>query len=427
MALPECRSTAPPRPCRHDRGPCRVSHCGLAGSLALLFGSIFFVVQPGKRISLLRPDHSATAFAPLESPLTVSLPPPPPLPLPMTLEPSGPPAASVSASGTAGAHACSGPGGTCSSVDIGEMPGSWNGTVWVPQPCAACGFVTVDYISSLTAGASVPLLNRTIFFLGDSLLRDAVIEMQALVAADLNVSGKLPWPVATREEAKADCYKYTARESACSFTMGSSSLAVFHWFQWFAPAHRPRDLTFEQAQEYDICSSYGNSSSAVAACIADYVLGAAARDVLVIRAGLNYLLFEAQLPDGVGLEAAFEADVHTFFAAVATGDLHFPGQLVFMLLAPTMAAEVGQESGKCAGVGVWDKIMWDITPKAQALNRIIKPYLIRAGIPFIDPFAYLPGAADAFYKDCVHPLPFVQRVTANVLLNILRSHTFYRY
>ena len=116
----------------------------------------------------------------------------------------------------------------------------------------------------------------------------------------------------------------------------------------------------------------------------------------------------------------FDADLSDFFASIAAGALHFPGRIVFMLLAPTLTADAGQASNKCAGGGVWDKIMWEMTPKAMALNRIIKPYLIRAGISYIDPFAYVgPSANPQLYKDCVHPLISAQTVTANLLLNIL--------
>jgi hypothetical protein len=287
--------------------------------------------------------------------------------------------------------------------------GAWEGARWRP-PCGQ-----VDYFASPAAAAAL-IAGRRFFLLGDSVLRELMLALQALVAPlPAAAAGDAAEEQAARAHLKLDCAKHgNARRAACALPLGAGADAQFSWWQWMSAAHRPRNLTRLTAdQELDICSG---RRAPVAACVAELFANATARDVAVLRVGLNYILFDGGLNGSAPADAAFAADAREFLPALAR--LRFPGTLVFMLLAPTMP----RGAVKCAGTRQWDEVFWAAPPKTARINAVMKELLAEHGFgdAVVDPFDYTTAeVVGKMYRDCVHPDAPVQKAAANTLLNLL--------
>ena len=286
--------------------------------------------------------------------------------------------------------------------------------IWFAEPPSNCT-PSLDLTGSPELASAI-IRGRRFFVLGDSVARDMVIALQ-LAVVPRDTAGNPVLALQSREEAKADCHKYIAREMACAFELGNEANAHFHWFQWWSLRSHSHSLTTNQNQEADMCCDASAAGGSLKNCLFKFTASAKSRDVLVLRAGLNYLLFESELQAAQGIEwdAVLERDLREFLSA-----LSFPGIVIFYLLHPTLAE--GQVPNKCVGDGNWDTVMWQIARKSARANAIMEPLILAAGFQVINPWKHVSFKLMATdFKDCVHPGPILQEAAANLLLNIIQS------
>lgn len=344
--------------------------------------------------------NDATAFIQLTEP---SLTPPP----------ASAPANSTAARVVKFANSCA--------AQLGVAPGQWLSIIddstptrsrltWRSTPRPPCA--AMDFIGDTQSASSV-VAGRRFFFLGDSVARDMLIALQRAVVPRDGYGNPI-MALQSREEAKQDCHKYIAREHPCAFELGSASRAYFHWFQWWSLSSHLHGLPVDQGQETDLCCSEAaaGADGSMIRCLRGFTSNATSSDVLLLHAGLDYMLFEEKFSDW---EATLEADFRAFLPLIPSV---FPGTVVFYLMAPTLAQ--GQIPGKCDNTGgYWDVKMWQIARKSARVNAIIAPLIRDAGFAAIDPWVYTSGTMASHYIDCVHPGAVLQEAAANLLLNII--------
>lgn len=282
-----------------------------------------------------------------------------------------------------------------------------DGGVYHPPGGPPCALV--DFTSDPAAVVSL-LAGRRLFFAGDSMLRDQLRQIQSLALGRDAVM--------SRQEVKDFCAA-TLRDQECTFALGDNTAATFSWFQWFGRRSRVHDLILlpehASAQEHwrtqslDICEAF---ESAAVCLDRKLFTGSSPRDVLIVRAGLNYLLFRKYIEGG--FEAALAEDLGTF---ITLARARFKGAVVFLLLAPVLA--LGQ-SEKCSGSPILE--LATVSPFAAHANAILRAQLLAAGIPFVDPWAVTRWTAmESMYRDCVHPDETLQSTTGNAILNIIAA------
>ena len=252
---------------------------------------------------------------------------------------------------------------------------------------------------------------RRLFFAGDSVLRDQLRQIQSMALGRDAIQ--------TREEVKTVCAS-PSRDQGCSFAIGET-MVTFSWFQWFGRRSRvPDNLSLlpehASAQEHwrtqslDICAGFESA----AACVDGQLFASvnSPRDVLIVRAGLNYLLFRKYLEGG--FEAALAEDLRAFTSLLQA---RFKGTVIFLLLAPVMALD---QSPTCSGSPILE--LATVSTFAAHANAILRAQLVAANIPFVDPWAVTRWAAmESMYRDCVHPDEALQTITGNAILNIIAA------
>ena len=243
------------------------------------------------------------------------------------------------------------------------------------------------------------------YFLGDSVLRDAMITLLNYYESDNS-------HLLTRNDGKRNCEKYLARDFGC-FMDSANFSAQFFWFQWYSLPHRLHGTTFQSAQEVDICSSYHASNKSMAQCLTHILVNVTAADTIVFRVGLNYLLFE---PIMDSWSDKFTEDLKSFLRVLHSLT---NGRVVFLLLGPVM--EYGQSKSVCLGDGFWDRTFFLMNPKIRRLNNITRQLVTSSGYFVIDPWNYTtPSVMVTEYLDCVHPAvsKSIHITTVSHILNV---------
>ena len=328
-------------------------------------------------------------------------------------------------------------------LHVGSAPGRWETTnapgggphiVWSAEPLPPCAYV--NFLND-SARATAAIEGRAFFFLGDSVARDLLVALQRAVAPR-DSSGSPLLALTSHEGAKLDCQKLGLgfRGLPCAFELsgGGRARASFSWLQWWAlerHIHAVGSIANPAKvwQEEDLCCHLVGTRATMSDCVTGFVGDASPRDVLVLRVGLNYLLFADVLAGAAGAatpplaegtatpawEAALAHDLRTFLPT-----LRFPGIVVFLLLGPTLEHAHG---GRCDGSGLWDSVFHDSSSRKSArANAIMAPLIRAAGHAVIDPMAFTTDAlAAAHYGDCVHPDGELQDAAVNVLLNVIAS------
>ena len=260
---------------------------------------------------------------------------------------------------------------TAKSSSVGTLPGTWvrigNMAAWEPADEAARG-VYVHYHASpaARAAAGALLAGRHLYFLGDSVVRDLAVRAVDLLAPETGAGTDADAAQMTRAAAKARCVKPNPydRDAAgsCNFTLRSTSPATtgsFSWLQWLALPHRMaagnaiggRTSPWQRFQEVDACcpTAHGPNGTVRSAnvtgapsmrdCLDALLAGARPVDVLVIRSGLNYVLYD----HAINYETeyfmphtwlpAYHAELRAFLALLPT---LFPGTVLWWHLTPLL-------------------------------------------------------------------------------------------
>jgi hypothetical protein len=435
---------------------------------------------------------SATASPPATASATASAPPPPPAtpsqsPPPPPATPTGTPPATPSPSPRSAAAAAAVLAACMRRLGApGGLPGSFAADGrWAPTD-AGCAEAWWD--AHRPAAVSSAVSNATLFFLGDSVLRDLMVSMGALLATGPpgaavddpppggsgggSVGPAAPpsaWGAA-RLRAKTGCQKTNNadRDGACGASYGGGAVGRFMWHQWLAAPHRipwgssPGRGTGYQQQEKDGCCAWahgvdGTNASAAwppgvpsvsprapgaddpstTACLRAFFRGATPRDVLVLRTGMNYPLYDP----GLGYEtealpdwrAALAEDAHRFLTTSLPAA--FPGTVVWWLLDPVL--DVGEGGGRCregklAGLS-------RLVPQARALQHAavaraaaadpsglaatrlwtVDPTNLFPPPPGPDSSSAAAGGRARWFIDCVHHNFDMDQLKATAILNVV--------
>lgn len=441
--------------------------------------------SPSPSPSASASPHAAVATSPSLLPPSASAPPPPPSPAttpsssplpppatptgtqspPPTSPPSPPPTRTPTpspspraASTTAALAACmrrlGAPGG---------LPGGFGADGrWAPAN-ATCAALWWD--ARRPAAVAAALANRTLYFLGDSVLRDLMVSLGALLASGppagavdqppaANASAAA-WGAAARLRAKAGCQKTNNadREGACGASYGGGAVGRFMWHQWLAAPHRipwgsaPGRGTGYQQQEKDGCCAWahghdGTNATAAAAAEArqlpsvsprapgadDPASAACLAAFLRVRTGMNYPLYDPALryetdalPDW---RAALAEDAHRFLTRALPAA--FPGTVVWWLLDPVLDVGEGGRCGEGRLAGLSQRV-----PEARALQHAAVAAAAAADpaglaatrLWTVDPGNLFPAAAGAararLFTDCVHHNFDTDQLKAAALLNVV--------
>ena len=288
------------------------------------------------------------------------------------------------------------------------------------------------------------MAGRTVYFLGDSVLRDLAVSFKfnRLGASSKGDEGPEE-AIDERLRAKKGCRKTynNERESACAMTY-SSSEGRFMWLQWLRAPHRipwglaPGRGTGYQQQEMDACcawvahqpnssASAPSNSSGLRGCLAALLRGATARDVVVMRTGLNYPLYDP----GV----AYESEALRDWRADLQGDLQdflgevlpavFPGTVVLWQLDSGVGRPGVQAA--CNEEGALHRLA-PLLPQARALQAAVAARHMAAGplkgrLFTVDPSNIIASEEEMgrLYADCLHHGPALQNTLGNALLAVL--------
>lgn len=327
----------------------------------------------------------------------------------------------------------------------GGLPGLWtlDYSNWLPldPECAA------HWDEVVKSKNDSFLKKRTLWFLGDSVLRDLAVSLEKRsprpkrgLAADSFANARL--------RAKTKCVKgnNAERRDSCQMSYGEGSNGRFVWFQWLSSPHRipwglaPNRGSPYHQQEVDVCCQFSHSAEREAAnssiardtglrkCLAVLFRNASARDVLVLRSGLNYPLYAPHVAyETASLAAgqwpvALETDLSSFLWTVLPQV--FPGTVVVWQLDPALAA--GGLHRYC-GEGPVTRAARMI-PAARAIQaRVVHEAIVSSPLAgrllTIDPSNIVATESDmkSLYTDCLHHGEILNRIKGIALMAALRA------
>jgi hypothetical protein len=254
------------------------------------------------------------------------------------------------------------------------------------------------------------------YALGDSVLRNCIA---SLVSTGVGA-------------AKQECAKSSAklpiealqntRQESCILSDNTTSVH-FNWLQWLSPqplhnTHDNRTNTPSalcDIQATDFCSAYAKTGEGLDQCFSSFFRGAKPTDFLVIRAGLQYVLFDSawgnQLNNCGKLSDANQELTHALQSFPDKIKNAFPGKVIWWMLSPV--APVGQKV-RC------NPPLSALGPSIEALNKIIEPAARAAGFGVLSkPEKYLIGQHNTGgYTDCLHFQGSGCMATFTLLFNI---------
>jgi hypothetical protein len=325
----------------------------------------------------------------------------------------------------------------------GGLPGLWDADHhnWAPldPACASVWTETAKRDDDLTLMAG-----RAVWFLGDSVLRDLAVSLESRLLGNSSTADS---STDARLRAKRNCIKgdNAQRTDDCRMIYGGGAVGRFSWHQWFATPHRlpwglaPGRGSAYQQQELDICCRATHDlqqlagditvrSAGLRACLAALFVNSSARDVLVLRAGLNYPLYDP----GVGYETAalrigewpvaLESDMTFFFQSILP--MVFPGTVVMWQLDPGITA--GGILRACSA-GPLTQVA-QLLPAARAIQARVILESMSAGplvkrLLTIDTTNIIASDDDkkVLYTDCIHHGDALNRVKVIALIGLLRT------
>lgn len=329
----------------------------------------------------------------------------------------------------------------------GGLPGLWNShhSYWAPldPECAS----RWDEVAE-SGNESDYLAGRSLFFLGDSILRDIAISLEETYLRPQNTTVATDSDlVDARMRAKKKCTKDNlGRTDSCRMRYGSGAVGRFVWFQWLSTPHRipwglaPARGNPYQQQELDLCCIFSHGAgfegtnisstrdTGLQSCLAALFHSATARDILVLRTGLNYPLYAPHVAyESVSLApgewpTALEADLTSFLWTVLPGA--FPGAIVYWQLDQAISAEGLLDSCR---EGPNTRVA-SMIPAARAIQaRVIQEAIIKSPLSgrllTIDPSNMVATEDDmkALYVDCLHSSVALDRIKGVALMVALRS------
>lgn len=246
--------------------------------------------------------------------------------------------------------------------------------------------------------------NRRVYVLGDSVARGVASLYNTLVMESAPL---------TREEAKGMC---GSRSSLPSCSMGADTYTPcdYSWFQWFGRHAIFEDMGFIDWQEGDVCCQFVHKGGTVRDCLRELFHRADERDVLLIRGGIEYIGYGAELryirsvPQLPNWKRELEVGLRSLLDDLGAV---FPGKMVWLLMAPVCRTKPMYEE--------WDGM-------TQEVNAIIEP-MVRASGYFegvIDPRVYNSERLITdkhYYENGLHPGPVIQNVTLQTFLNMVKE------
>ncbi len=280
----------------------------------------------------------------------------------------------------------------------------------------------------------------TLYWLGDSVMRQAAASFAQRFGGGDSVS---------QRAAKARCDKSLPNSSAASQSRyGSAATSprtglchfpapgfdtVFMWFQWLStppPVIPQWTANPSKQQPVDACSPYVLASprTALEDCLADTFRGSRPTDVLVLRVGMQYILYGSPsfAPTAcVGATQScgpieWELELrHGLAGVIPLVHKLFPGRIVWWLLTPLWTPGWPQPAKACKPP------LLDVGRHVARVNTIVREELSRrAGADGVaDPRAQTSGLLNhtRSFSDCIHLLrgSAVERVTLEQLARVL--------
>lgn len=330
----------------------------------------------------------------------------------------------------------------------GGLPGSWGASldspweVWSPSDAACASQWSATAARSDDAAL---VAGRTLWFLGDSVLRDLAVSLQQTrlqpphgandASPDSDVDARL--------RAKKGCRKTynDEREAACRVSYAGGATGRFMWLQWLHSPHRipfglaPGRGTGYQQQEIDACCAWTHGGAAEApgsaglrACLSALFRNVSARDILILRSGLNYPLYAPEVAyESESLQdwrAAMAEDFAEFLGH--TLPAVFPGTVVLWQLDPGIDRPGLHPS--CDSEGALHRLAPLLatarTLQAAAVAAARAPGGGLAGrLHTVDPSNIVAAEAEMgrLYIDCLHHSAGLQSSYATALFALLRE------
>ena len=246
------------------------------------------------------------------------------------------------------------------------------------------------------------------------------------------------------DKLKKTCNKAAGR-GACELRMPGRNeqdevamTAAFMWFQWLAqpPATIPLTISTNShkisIQNVDACTGYLVKGSSVTACLRDFLGDSTSSDVLVIRGGLQYLLYGGEYVKvackghaGCGVipwEDELRKGLH---AGIQMLTAHFKGKIIWWNLTPIAERDVSE---------VCEPPLKNVGENITAARSIVREVVgSHPEITLIDPISKCkaeppPGKGDSYfgtacegYADCVHFLDPLQGLTISAILHAIEK------